>query len=111
MFIWFLSLLGIIPAEARFNKYTVANQVQYFNDSCLEIGRTAVMPSKKVCPRVTRVVYKSTYCYGCPEAKMCNPACKGGKVCINQRCVCQMNKNEFDCKGKCVTLGAPCNLE
>lgn len=95
-------------ADARLNRYIVANKAKYFNDSCLEIGRTAVYP--KVCKSPTKVMYKGIYCYGCPEASRCNPACKGGKVCINQRCLCPPNRLLVDCNGKCQDPTVPCNI-
>lgn len=96
------------PVAARLNLYILANKAKSFNDSCLEIGRTVVYPS--VCKKPTKVLYKGVYCYGCPEASRCKPGCKGGKVCINQQCVCPPNRLLVDCNGKCQSPTVPCKL-
>ena len=95
------------PAEARPTRYQTMSNVKYFNDVCLEIGRTAVYP--KFC-KPTGVMYKGVYCFGCPEAHICRPACTGGKVCINQRCVCPPKQLLIDCNGRCQSPTVPCRL-
>lgn len=99
-------ILACTDAQARFSKAKLANRAQYFNDSCLEIGRTAVYP--RVCKNPTKVTYKGVYCFGCPEASRCNPGCRGGKICINQKCMCPPNRLLIDCNGKCQSPTVPC---
>lgn len=108
--VWCFFCLGLLisGSEARYNRYTVANRVKSFNDSCLDVGRTAVIP--RVCKEPTRVMYKGIYCYGCPEASVCKPGCRGGKVCINQRCVCPPKQLLIDCNGQCQSPVVPCKL-
>lgn len=93
-------------AAALVNSSTLKGRVGRMNSICWEIGRTASYPS--VCKNPTRVSYKGAVCFGCPEASRCNPACRGGKVCVNQKCVCPPNQIMYDCHGRCLSPTTPC---
>ena len=73
---------------------------------CWEIGRTATYPT--MCDKPSYVTYKGVICWGCAKASQCQPACSGGKVCINQKCVCPPNQFLYDCKGRCIPPSIPC---
>lgn len=107
--VFFAAIMIYTMAEARFNRAILAKNAQYFNDVCLEIGRTAVIP--RVCKSPTKVMYKGLYCFGCPEASRCNPGCRGGKICVNQKCMCPPNRMLVDCNGRCQSPTVPCVLE
>lgn len=93
-------------AAALVNSSTLKGRIGKMNRLCWEIGRTASYPS--VCKNPTRVSYKGVACWGCPEASRCNPACRGGKVCVNQKCVCPPNQLLYDCYGRCLSPTTPC---
>ncbi len=95
-----------------FSSFALSPSVQYrrnvrkLNAICWEIGKTATLP--KVCKKPSMTMYKGVACWGCPEASRCNPICRGGKVCVNQKCVCPPNQYLYDCNGRCISPTIPC---
>lgn len=99
-------VFSAFKTEALVNSSTLRGQMSRMDRLCWEIGRTARYPS--VCKKPTRVSYKGVICWGCPEASRCTPACRGGKVCVNQKCVCPPNQVLYDCHGRCLSPATPC---
>lgn len=105
-FLILFCMLLSFDAQALVNTSTLKGRMRQMDKVCWEIGRTASFPS--MCKNPTKVVYKNIMCWGCPEASKCTPACKGGKVCINQQCVCPPNQLLIDCYGRCISPTVPC---
>lgn len=107
VYIWVLFLiLSAGEVSALVNTSTLKGRFKQMDRLCWEIGRTATYPT--MCKSPTKVTYRGIICWGCPEARKCNPACRGGKVCMNQKCVCPPNQILYDCNGRCLPPTTPC---
>lgn len=106
LFIFLLFFMLPICSVWAANVSTIRGKLRQMDRICWEIGRTASYPS--MCKSPTKVAYKGLMCWGCPEATRCKPACKGGKVCMNQKCVCPPNQLLIDCYGRCIDPMIPC---
>ncbi len=107
--VYILALFLILSAgevSALVNTSTLKGRFKQMDRLCWEIGRTATYPT--MCKSPTKVTYRGIICWGCPEARKCNPACRGGKVCMNQKCVCPPNQILYDCNGRCLPPTTPC---
>lgn len=104
--LFMMLMLMTTRAMALVNTSTLQGRFKQMDRLCWEIGRTATYPS--MCKNPTKVVYRGIMCWGCPEANKCNPMCTGGKVCVNQRCVCPPNQIMYECNGRCVSPTTPC---
>lgn len=66
---------------------------------CDEIGMSGQAPAG--CMLQTKI-YKGATCYRCRPEEKCNPECRGGKMCVDKRCICPSNWGLVDCNGVCV---------